>query len=205
MADEVGKGIEAPMASWVKGGTLTSAYEKQLQAEHHDAEVRRQQQDEQAAATRTGMLPKHLQSAELNGDQVGVSKLSSMRLGGSKSHASVVLGVRHPKDNQILDWLICELLAQPTEDGSQELTLNMVCIRCTKTLHRHSQDAQFKIRQSNRMFWLDTRRAGEIFVNPEDPSEVVTLAGTVTTNDWITCPHLGCGWRFKIDDSIIRT
>ena len=196
--------IQAPMGMWVKGGTLTSAYEKQLQAEDYDAEQRRLQQDAQAQAAKTGVLPKYLRGNEID-DKPGLGKLSSMNLGGSKTHAAVVLGIRHPKDNEILDWIICELTAQPDDQGGQELVLHMACPRCIKTLHRHSQRAQIHIRQSNRMFWLDTRRAGEVFVNPENPNELVTLAGTITTNDWITCPGLGCGWKFKIDDSIIRT
>lgn len=197
--------IHAPLASWVKGGTMTSAYEKQLAAEDADAERRRREQDEQMQAPRTGELPSFLRGREEQFQGRGVSKLSTMNLGGSKTHASVVLGVRHPKDNEILDWLTCELLTQPKDDGQPELILQMICIRCVKTLHRHSQRSQFKIHQSNRMFWLDTRRAGELWVNPSDPNEVVTIAGTITTNDWCTCPHLGCGWRFKIDDSVVRT
>lgn len=197
--------IEAPMAVFVKGGTLTSAYEKQLQKEDWEAEERRKLQDAQALAARTGKLPQQLATNELRADAPGVGKLSSMRLGGSKSHASVVLGLKHPKDTTIQDWIICELSQQPGADGKPELVLIVACPRCIKTLHRHPQRAQMTIRESNRKFWLDTRRQGEIFANPEDPNEVVTLAGTITTEGWITCPQLGCGWKFKIDDSIVHS
>ncbi len=197
--------IEAPMGMWVKGGTPTSAYEKQLQKEDYDAEQRRKLQDAQAQAARTGKLPDQLATRELAAGTAGVGKLSSMRLGGSKSHASVVLALKHPKDTTIQDWIICELSQQPAADGKPELVLIMACPRCIKTLHRHPQRAQMTIRESNRKFWLDTRRAGEIFSNPEDRNEVVTLAGTITTDGWITCPHLGCGYRFKIDDSVVHS
>lgn len=199
MADETKpepKPIEAPMAAWVKGGTMTSAYAKELAARDYDAEQRRKLQDEQMRATRTGRLPGALQTRELAAGPPGVAKLSSLKLGGRNTHASVVLGIRHPKDNLIQDWIICELSAEPKEDGGQELVLIVACPKCER-------DRQMTIRQSNRMFYLDTRRQGEIWVNPTDPNEIVTLAGTITTHDWIKCP--GCGWRFKVDDSVVRS
>jgi hypothetical protein len=191
----------APMG-WVKGGTPTSAHERQIAKQDFDAEQRRKLLDAQVGATQTGKLPDALRAPGMDGGP-GVARMNSLRLGG-RDHAAIVLGVRHPKDNQILDWITCELSAEPKPDGTQELVLVLACVRCIKTLGKHSQRSQMTIRQSNRMFWLDQRRAGEIWVNPKDKNEVYTLAGTITTNDWITCPNEGCGWRFKIDDSIVR-
>ena len=191
----------APMG-WVKGGTPTTAHTNRLAKEDYEAEQRRKLLDAQVGATRTGQLPGALRAPGMDGGP-GVARMNSLRLGG-QGYASIVLGVRHPKDNQILDWITCELSSAAKEDGSQELSLTMACVRCIRTLGRHSQRAQMTIRQSNRMFYLDTRRAGEIWVDPTDPNSVFTLAGTITTNDWITCPNEGCGWRFKIDDSIVR-
>lgn len=207
MSDGKSGTVELPMASWVKGGTLSSAYDKQIQREDAEAEERRRQQDAQMQSASSGLLPKHLQDEQLApGDVKGVSRMSSMRLGGRNAAASIVLGLKHPKDNEILDWMVCELNSEPKDDGSGvELMLVMCCPRCVKTLNRHPQRAQFHIRQSNRAFWIDTAKAGEMWVNPEDPNEIHTLAGTVTTQDWIKCPNVGCNWEFKIDDSIVYT
>lgn len=147
--------------------------------------------------------------------ETGVSaKISQMSLGGRKSHAQVVLGLKHPKDGQVLDWITCEITTQG-EGDAQELALIVCCPRCTLRLRRPSDESQMTIRQSNRMFWLDQRTrserspnpilgfcAGDTWVNPAAPEEVYTIAGMVTTQDWIKCPHL-CGWKFKIDDSVV--
>lgn len=195
------KDLVVPRNAWVKGGTTTGAYDRQVAARTFDAEVRRKQQDAEIRAQQTGVLPEHLQSKELHGDAPGNAKLNSMRLGSSHGHAAIVLGLKHPKDNQILDWITCELIVQP-----DELILNMACPRCAASGEKDRvQDQNIKIHQKNRMFWLDTRRQGEIWVNPLDANEHFVLAGTITSQDWMTCPNRGCGWRFKIDDSVVYT
>lgn len=200
------KEIEAPADAWVKGGTTSLRHDTQEQKEHAEAETRRQ-----AEIERRKIVAANPQEA----------KSYSMDLGSHQNHAVVVLCLKHPKDNRVLDWIICELTQVATVSGDSELALNMCCPRCIFTLNRHPEKSQFMIRQSNRMFWLDSRTrmqrrdnptsgwsgaAGELFVNPQAPEDgPVTIAGTITTQDWITCPHLGCGWRCKIDDSIVYT
>lgn len=193
------KELEVPRNVWVRGGTTRSVYDRQLQAQVYDDEQRRKQQDETLRAPTTGVLPQHLRDRELNGAGPGQATVSTMRLGGSQGHAAIVLGLKHPKDNQILDWIVCELIVQP-----DELILNLACPRCAASgeLDR-VREQNIKIHQKNRMFWLDTRRQGEIWVNPTDVDEHHILAGTITTQDWIGCPNRGCGWKFKIDDSVV--
>jgi len=169
-----------PLTSWVRGGTVSSGYEKQQQQARAQAEQRRKQQDEQFRVARENPLE---------------ARMHSLRLGGQQSTLMIVLEIQN-SDRKPVEWIKCELIVTP-----DELVLNMACPRC---LHRDPQTPNFKIHQSNRKFELDTRRQGEIWVNPTDPSDLVTLAGSINLTDWTRCPGLGCEWRFKIENSVIR-
>jgi len=173
--------IETPLSAWVRGGTLSMKYENALQARNFEAEQRRKVQDQQ------------IRLAKENPEEV---KLRTMKLGGQQSHAMVVLLIKHRRDNVVTEAIKCELIATDTE-----LVLNMDCPSCAK---KDAQNSNFMIKQSNRRFELDTRRQGELWVNPNDPTDIVTLAGTINLTDWTRCPGLGCSWRFKIEDSVIR-
>lgn len=199
----------APMG-FVKGGTTSSREDARAAAAHADAERRRAAEDSRFRAAREHS-PFDLK--QLN-DTKTSAKLRQIDLGSSGSHAQVVLGLKHKKDNLIQDWIQCEISPQ----GDNDLALIVCCPRCTLRLGRHAAEAQMTIRQSNRMFWFDQRTrserapnallgycAGDVWVNPADPNEVYTVAGMVTTQDWITCPQLGCGWRFRIDDSVVHS
>ena len=178
---------------FVRGGTTTSAYDAQLARQRADTEQRRRASDAQK------------QLARSHPDQ---SILRTRQLGGQATHASIVLAIRHPKDTTILEWMVCEL-SQQGEGG--ELALIMACPRCILTLHRPTGESQITVLQSNRKFYFTpappkwNQARGHIWVNPKDPNEVVTIAGTVDLPEWCTCPHLGCGWKFQIEDSVVRT
>lgn len=196
MTKQEKKKIEAPMAVWVHGGTSSSAQDKQDAIQHADAERRRAQQSQSYAEA--GRNPQ-------------AAKMHTLSLGGRDAHAGIVLALKHPKDDTVMDWITCELSSQPEEGGGVELMLVLCCPRCVYKLNRHPDRSQIHIRQSNRMFWLDERtgdqggQRGELWVNPNDATEVVTLAGTITTKDWCKCPHEGCGWTFRADESVVYT
>ena len=174
--------IETPMASWVRGGSLTGAYEAQLAQQKADAEKARQAEDRRAAKAEDGS---------------GEAKQFRHVVGGNKRYPGIVLEVREPRDHKVLDYVECEL--HVLEDGS--LMLQMACAFC---YHRAGITENFNIRQTHRHFELDTRRQGEIWVDPNDPRHVVTLAGTIQMDKPFTCPNLGCGKRFVIDNSVVR-
>ena len=165
----------------MKGGTLTSGYEMILAQQRADAEKRRAEEDKRK---------------RLVSDSPNEARMHEMKLGGTRNHAAIVLIVKHAKDNTELDYVICELIMTDTGD----LQLNMACPSCA----RRGIADNFKISQKNRHFELDTRRQGEIWVNPKDPNEIVTLAGAINLTEWVRCPNLGCSAKFVIDNSILR-
>jgi hypothetical protein len=175
---------------FVKGGTLTTAYENQLKRRKAEADQRRAEDDKRKAIARANPCE---------------AKLHTLKVGGQSSHPMVVLVVKAARDNTILDYVICELLSN---DG-EELILNMACPKCAT---RGIAD-NFKIHQSNRKFEFEQGKVpralarqvvGGLWVNPNDPKEAVTLAGTINLVEPTRCPNLGCDYRFKIDDSVLR-
>jgi hypothetical protein len=178
--------IEAPML-FMKGGTTTGAHDRLMAQQRADTDQRRAIQDRQFAVSQQ--------------DPLG-ARMRSMKLGGADS-PKIVVALKHPKDNLYLDWIVCDLI-----DQGDELILNMACPHCRVKNPGHEPD--FMIRQSNRKWHLDRSRAPKwmrevgvdrLWINPVDGSTVV-VAGTVTTEEWIRCPGLGCTWRFTIDDSV---
>lgn len=174
------------MTSFVRGGTITSAYQRELDAKKEDAARRRKQEDDRQAIAAAD--PQN-------------ARMSTTRLGGNKSHAAIVLELRN--NDHVVDFIMCELSADSSDPSGQGLMLTVCCPGCAKRVG--SSEAQMTIRSSHRRFELDTRRQGELWVNPADPREFVHLAGTIQLTEAVTCPGLGCGWRFKIDNSIVKT
>ena len=176
------KTVEAPLLSWMRGGTLSSAYEAQLAKQKHDAEESRRIEDARAVAA--AQSPNN-------------AKQYKRVTGGNKRFPGIVLEVRETRDHKVLDYIECEL--HVLDDGS--LMLQMACAWCYT---RAGITENFHIRQLHRHFELDTRRQGELWVNPKDPRHIVTLAGTIQMTEAFTCPNLGCGKRFVIENSVVR-
>jgi uncharacterized protein YbaR (Trm112 family) len=124
------------------------------------------------------------------------ARLYDRKLGGS---AHVVIEAQR-RDGSVLDWLVADLSLGQAPDGTPELMLVMFCPVCVCT--NGDLRSSMTIRQSNRMFSLDERRKGEIWVNPTDATDVYALAGTITTHERIQCGV--CQSHFRIDDSILR-
>lgn len=175
------------MTSFVRGGTITSAYERDLQAKKANAEQRRQEE-----AARQAIVAQDPNNA----------RMSTTRLGGSSSHAAIVLEI-HNSDGHAEEFIVCELNVDRDDPSGLGLTLIACCPFCSRRVGMG--EAQMTIRSRHRRFELDTRRQGELWVNPKDPREFVHLAGTIQLTEAVTCPGLGCGWRFKIDNSVVKT
>lgn len=188
---------QAPVAL-VRGGTQTTQDARAQELRHADAERRRAVQDAEFARARKS-------PAE--------ARVTSLSLGGTKTHPSVVLWLKRPREIEPRDFMLCELSTQPADGGDEtvELVLMMACPRCITRLHRPAEESNFHIRQSNRHFefdprppkWLTAKWKGSLWINPDDPTETVMVAGTVTMTEKARCP--ACQWLFTIDDSIVYT
>lgn len=183
----------APTVFVRHGGTTTSAQDK-ADAKFRADTARRRAVDQQR---------RNLESASARGDaSAGIAKSFSHKMTSHQDNLVVVLNLVN-RAGTVIDWSVCELSIVEHSDPP-ELMLIMVCPRCVMTLGRPQGESQLRIRQSNRMFSLDTKKKDEIWVNPSDPSEVYTLAGTITSHGRIRCPAQGCGFTFEVEDSNVR-
>ncbi len=173
------------MTSFVRGGMVTSAHEKMLYEKKVDANKRRAEEDARRKIT----------TVDPN------ARISTTKLGGTQDHAVIVLEIRN-SDGKAEEFIVCELTADIADESGEGLILIVCCPFCA--VRFGSDEAQMTIRSRHRHFELDTRRQGELWVNPNNPSEFYTLAGTIHLTEAVTCPGLGCGKKFRIDASVLR-
>ena len=166
----------------VHNPTTTLLHDQLKAKEHAESEKRRSEQDARRAI------------AKANPEQ---AKLYSHSLGGIGTHAAVVVKIPH-KDGSTVSFMTCELSVDA--DG---LTLIIVCPSCLFRHGRKMDQAQLTIRSWHRNFTLDAHGRGELWVNPENPSETVMLAGTIETHGPVSCPD--CHFRFELEKSRLAT
>ena len=179
---------KSKLTAFVKNGSTSGKHDKWMAQKLADAKKRRAEEDKKFA-----IAAKKPQEA----------RIRQQKLGGTKDHPVAILGIRHPKDHSIQDWMVCEITQN--SETEVDLMLMMQCPRCIISHGRPPEETIMHIKQSNRMWHLDTRTkaerspnrimhtcAGEIWVNPEDKNEVYLVAGMINTDDWCHCPL--CDW-----------
>lgn len=172
--------------AFVKGGTTSSAWDRQKARQYAESDARRAYQDRQRRAVKRGAQMPNVMAGLLS------KQLSH------PANMKVVLKYKAP-DSALDQDCICELIRHPVPDDptKQGLILALVCPECTKRTGRED-DAQCIIRSWVREFWLDERPG--IYIDPLTGIQV-NVAGTITTRDKVSCPALGCSWKFRIDNS----
>ena len=183
--DSAKKSIEAPLTSFVKGGTVSLSYENDLKQKRAAAEARRQEEASRLSIAKSDSF----------------ANVSTVKLGGAGSHAGIVLEIKD-SDRNTTEAILCELTVDRDDPKGEGLILVLCCPYCAQKYG--SDEAQMTIRSRHRHFELDRRREGELWVNPLNPNQFVRLAGTIQLTEAVRCPGLGCTWRFRIDDSIVR-
>jgi hypothetical protein len=181
-----------PMATFVKGGTTTSAHDAMEAREWHEAEERRDLQD---AEMRVAQKPI---------DQGGGQMYSSNFLNEQESKAAeahVLLDFVNSKGEPLYEQgvpLQCladiTMATEPAFEG--ELVLMIMCPKCME--RTKAQNTILQIRQANRMWHLDERGRGELLVFEGQP---YYSAGTVMDSERFTCAR--CTWSARIDNNKI--
>jgi hypothetical protein len=179
-----------PMAVFVKGGTTTLKWDLEQQRSHAEAEARRAKQD-------------RMYDAVAGADEHTKASVHSHDMGGLEKPV-VVLELMFARDKSKVQYMICELNEEYQPDGQVRMCLMMFCPKCIFSRGRRPEHSIIRIDPANREFWLDEKKKGQVFVDPDDGQSYL-IAGTITTRDVCSCPHLGCDWRFRIDDSELHT
>lgn len=177
----------APMG-FVKGGTSTTASENLYEARYQEAEARRDAAD---AEKRIASTP-----IEQGGGQMHVSQMT-----------------QHPEiPKAYIPLVYVDGRGQPVVIGGQEticqadliigmdparpmeLTLIIICPRCQQRGHKHLQDCQLTIRQSNKHFEFRAGMGPPTFVMD---GKTYKSAGMIVESEPFTCSD--CDWRARID------
>jgi hypothetical protein len=181
-----------PLATFVKGGTTTTAHDQREAREWHEAEQRRDLQDAEMRVARKPI------------DQGGGEMFTSKFLNQEEAQAPeahVLLDFVNRRGEPLYEQgvpLQCladiTVATEPAFDG--ELVLLIMCPKCME--RTKAQNTILQLRQANRMWHLDQKGAGELFVFEGEP---YYSAGTVMDSERFTCAQ--CSWAARIDKNKI--
>lgn len=174
------------MGVFVKGGTTSSAWDREQKRQYRSSDARRRHQDRQRAAVKAAAGSASVRSA-----------LFSMQL-GAPQNPKVVLKYK-ARDSALDREGICELIDESVGE-EKHYRLLLVCPKCLERTGRQDY-AQTMVTSRNKRLWLDESKKG-IWVDP-DSGMSYRIAGTITTGELCTCTALGCDWKFRIDDSVL--
>jgi len=196
MSDPVkgGSSIGAsPLQIIVKGGTTSSAHDKERAKQKAMADLGRAHQDKQQIAADQG--------TRMTKDGFVSSRLTSLKMMDGGSPRAVLFYLN--KDKSVRQECISEVVLANGED----MTFTMVCPKCLERGEPHGS-AQIMVKKSHRRWQLDTKRAGEV-VPVFDPFHNqmmgIRICGTINAQDEILrCSNFGCTWAVKIANSKVE-
>lgn len=181
-----GKIAGLPATVFVKGGTTSSAWDREQKRQYRSSDARRRHQDRQRAAVRAAAGNPGIRSALLS------------RQLSAPQNPKVVLTYK-ARDGALDQEAICELIDESAGDQKQYRLL-LVCPKCLERTGRQDY-AQTMVTSREKRMWLDESKKG-IWVDPASGMSY-RLAGTITTGELCSCTALGCDWKFRIDDSVL--
>jgi hypothetical protein len=174
---------------FVKGGTTTSSYDKEIKRREVDAERRRAVQDAMYATRARG---------QRLGEMVRLGSLAFV----NQTTPRLVLSYLNA-DKTVRQQAISEVTLVPKEDEPNKwvTTFTMVCPRCVARGVPQGE-AQMFIRDEHRKFWIDERRKGVVTVEYAwGVRQTVFVAGVVTVQDIVRCSNYNCDYACRIDQS----
>ena len=178
----------SPLTIIVKGGTTSSAYDKERAKQQQVTELGRSHQDRQVAAAAQG--------DRMTKEGFVSSHLTSLRMMDTGSPRLVLFYLN--KDKSIRQECVAEIVVMP--DGDSLFT--MVCPKCLERGESHGS-SQVMVRNSHRKFHIDPRKLGTIVMlnDPFGQPFQVRICGTVTCEEILRCSNVGCTWAVQVSES----
>ncbi len=179
---------ENPMLSlsgiqgFVRGGTSTSANDRELEKQFQDAERRRDQAEEQH---KIASIP-----IDEGGGKEYTHKLTD---NPDVPKAYIFLKYLTPQGEDTGERCLADLLIGMGNDPD-EMALILVCYKCAQLGIRHHDQIQLQIRQSNRNFHFAPGAGKQRFMFE---GKTYFSAGMIMESEKFTCPN--CGWTAHID------
>lgn len=204
--------IEGAPLGFVHLGTGTDASKRLFERRYREAERRRAEADQAAALARNAVDVRY---EDPQGERA-VTKLPG-RDGGAVQYTTQF--TEHPEIPKAYIHLIyldrmgaetgleclADLIVGANPARPTELCLILVCPGCTKDTHKHAQDNQLRIFQSNKYFDFRASMGPKTisFRDPEtDEVKIYPSAGMVMESEPFRCPD--CGWRARIVQNRLR-
>lgn len=178
-----------PMQVFVRGGTTSWAHDKMMAQQRADDEQRRQESDADRALAK-------------NPGENATAHMYESAFGTPQQHPVVLLTVVGSGGDVKLDkskpvQVLADIFVGDNPEDPRDLALNMCCPYCWSRGTPLGR-CQFKVRQSNRFWALDSKGAGELLAFN---GQVYQGAGTVMDSERIKCPQ--CSWTFRINKNRI--
>jgi hypothetical protein len=191
MSEEAKKGPAAPEFFIKGGGTATSRSESLYEQRYREAEERRDQSDRDKAMAEEPASP----------DQASGLLTNQFTRHPEIPKAFILLTYLDRFGQEVVinnETVACcaDLIVGLNPVQPSELSLMIVCPRCQQQSHKHQQDNQILIRQSNKYFE---------FVAGKGPSSFVfqgkrfKSAGMIVQSEKFSCHD--CGWTARIDNN----
>ena len=191
MSEEAKKEPVAPEFFIKGGGTATSRSETLYEQRYREAEERRNQSDRDKAKAQAPTTP----------DQAGGMLTNQFTRHPEIPKAFILLKYvdRYGQDVIINGEVVAccaDLIVGLNPTKPEELALMIVCPRCQQQSHKHQQDNQILIRQSNKYFEFVAGKGPPNFVFQ---GKRFKSAGTIVQSESFSCHD--CGWTARIDNN----
>jgi hypothetical protein len=185
-----------PMEMFVKGGTTTWAHDQEMARRAAEADARRAEDDQQRALASKPI--------EEGGGVLYNNMLRPSSSGVPSQGPKVLLQYMSPHGRDVAYECLADVVAGADPLNAEGLSLLLVCPRCMERGVKEAE-AQLKISQSNKKWWLEPPRDAahaiikfdETLPDGSRAPRVLPSAGTVMECERFSCPC--CSWTARID------
>lgn len=168
----------------MKGGTLSSEEQRDIDSFMADTKKRWAARDEERA------LSQGKYADGFAGEKV-------QDFGQPGTSAVAVVGYKNGV-NDVVQYIQLDVLALTDQFGAPDMAFTFVCPRCMERGYTQTM-SQITVRQSNRKWSLDTKCQGEMFFD-ENTGVSYTLAGKVYCEEKCRCPRPSCDGVYQFGD-----
>lgn len=175
--------------AFVKAGTTTAAHDRMVAEQEAEAEQRRD------LAARERATAKEFGVEQGDPNSVAAIYTSQFTDHPEIKKADVPLHYMGPGGREVEYEGVGDIVLVDDPKWPGELALLLFCPKC-KSRGLPAGQSICTIRQSNRKWDIDRRKAGELFVFDGQPHR---SAGVINSDERFTCPR--CPWRARIYDN----
>ena len=182
-----------PLDVFVKDGTTSSKHDQLMAWMQADARRRRAEADEEKKVARDN-------SYKL-GNRDNVASLFSHEFTDHPevAKAYIPLAYMSPNGKEVDSYGMGDIFMPQDPKTPDELALMLFCPKCVERFP--ADQCIITVRQSNRYWELDRRKAGQVFIDPDGIAQ--QSAGEVMDSEKFHCPR--CSWTASIDKNKVFT